>query len=160
MSTSNIKHAIALLGEAYSAQMQGDLETAIKLYGDSIALHPSAEAHTFLGWTYSFQGKLDEAIAECKNAISVDPDFGNPYNDIGSYLVMLDRRDEAISWLEKAIKAPRYDSYHYPHINLGRIYLEKGMLQKAREEYAAALDFYPDSDEAKKVINEISLQLN
>jgi len=27
---------------------------------------------------------LEEATAECLRAIEIDPDFGNPYNDIGS----------------------------------------------------------------------------
>ena len=53
----------------------------------SLELHPTAEAHTFLGWTYHFQGKLDEAIAQCRTAIDIDPEFGNPYNDIGAYLI-------------------------------------------------------------------------
>jgi hypothetical protein len=26
---------------------------------------------------------LEEATAECLRAIEIDPDFGNPYNDIG-----------------------------------------------------------------------------
>jgi tetratricopeptide (TPR) repeat protein len=65
-------------------------------------LHPTAEAHTFLGWTYHFQGRLDDAIAECKRAIEIDPEFGNPYNDIGAYLIELKRFDGAIPWLERA----------------------------------------------------------
>ena len=52
----------------------------------SIEIPPTAEAHTYLGWTYSLQGKLDEATAECLRAIEIDPEFGNPYNDIGVYL--------------------------------------------------------------------------
>jgi hypothetical protein len=38
-------------------------------------------------------------------AIQVDPDFGNPYNDIGAYLINLGRHDEAMAWLEQAIGA-------------------------------------------------------
>src|SRR5579872_1535782 len=95
--------------EAFAAQMKGDYDRAVELYKGSLALNPTAEAHTFLGWTYHFQGKIEEAIAECKLAIEVDPDFGNPYNDIGVYLMDLGRHDEAIHWLEQAIKAKRYD---------------------------------------------------
>ena len=90
--TSNdlqVQRAAHLFGAAYQKQMEGDFQTAIELYKASIAEHPTAEAHTFLGWTYSFLGRLEDAIQECKNAIHVDPDFGNPYNDIGSYLVHL-----------------------------------------------------------------------
>ena len=52
--------------------------------------YPTAEAYTFLGWTYHFQGRIEDAIAECKRAIEVDPEFGNPYNDIGAYLIELE----------------------------------------------------------------------
>jgi len=85
-SDERYREAVRLLQEAYQHQMAGELDRAIALYSESIALHPTAEAHTFLGWTYSFQGRLDDAIAECKRAIAVDPEFGNPYNDIGFFL--------------------------------------------------------------------------
>ena len=62
-------------------------------------VHPTAEAHTFLGWSLSFQGRLEEATAECLRAIEIDPDFGNPYNDIGVYLMQQGKLDDAIPWL-------------------------------------------------------------
>ena len=81
------ERAIELWQQAYACQMRKELDEAVELYQESLALFPTAEAHTFLGWTYSFQGRLDEAIAECRKAIALDPDFGNPYNDIGVYLI-------------------------------------------------------------------------
>ena len=36
---------------AYEAQMAGELDEAVSLYRKSIELAPTAEAHTFLGWT-------------------------------------------------------------------------------------------------------------
>src|SRR5437879_10853012 len=89
------EEAMALFQQAYQNQMQGDLEEAIELYKRSIDIFPTAEGHTFLGWTYSFQGRWDEAIEECLRAIEVDPTFGNPYNDIGAYLVEKDRLDRS-----------------------------------------------------------------
>ena len=56
--------------EAYECQMKGNLEEALKLYQNSIDTFPSAEAYTFLGWTYSFMGQLHEAIEECHSVIS------------------------------------------------------------------------------------------
>ena len=70
------QHAEDLFGQAYQTQMDGDLDKAADLYRQSIALNPTAEAHTFLGWTYSEQGHLDEAIGECHEAIRLDPDYG------------------------------------------------------------------------------------
>ncbi len=125
MSSERETQAKQQFQEAFTAQMEGDYDRAVELYLGSLALHPTAEAYTFLGWTYHFQGKIEEAIAECKRAIEIDPDFGNPYNDIGVYLIDLDRYDEAIPWLEQAMTAKRYEPRHFPYFNLGRVYLAR-----------------------------------
>lgn len=155
----SLDKAVRLFNEAYRLQMEGKLDDAIRLYRESIHSHPTAEAHTFLGWTYSFQGRYDEAIAECHKAIAVDPDFGNPYNDIGAYLIGLGRLDEAVPWLERASTARRYEAKHYPHFNLGRVYLAKGMLKKAREEFERALAIEPDYTLARDAIEAVEQQL-
>src|SRR5207245_7202450 len=155
-----LQKAVRLIQEAYRLQMQGEMDAAIARYQQSIALHPTAEAHTFLGWPYSFQGRLEDAIAQCKEAIAVDPDFGNPYNDIGSYLIKLGRLDEAILWLETALKAPRYEPRHYPHCNLGQVYWAKGMLAKALEEFERALQIEPDYPFAEAAAEAIRKQTN
>jgi Tfp pilus assembly protein PilF len=159
-SDTRFEQAVEYLREAYRRQMSGDLEGAVEFYRRSIESHPTAEAHTFLGWTYSFQGKLDDAIEECKQAIVVDPEFGNPYNDIGSYLIKLERLDEAIPWLEQAMKAPRYEPRHYPHCNLGQVYWTKGQLTKAAEEFCRALEFSPEYPFAVAALEAIQKQLN
>ncbi|TMA05635.1 MAG: tetratricopeptide repeat protein, partial [Methanobacteriota archaeon] len=129
---------------AYILQSAGELERAADAYERSIRLAPSGEAHTFHAWTFSFMGRYDDAIEECKRAIAVDPSFGNPYNDIGAYLIELNRLDEAIPWLEQAISAPRYCCYFYAHTNLARVYLQKGMREKARKSLLAALRVNPE----------------
>jgi len=137
-ASGSLQRAEHLLRAAYEKQMGGDYLAAIELYKDSIAERPTAEAHTFLGWTYSFLGRYDDAIHECEKAIQVDPDFGNPYNDIGSYLVHLGKIEEAIPWLQKAKDAPRYEPRHFPYINLGRIYMKLGQVEQAVREFEQA----------------------
>ncbi|MGC2333239.1 MAG: tetratricopeptide repeat protein [Candidatus Acidiferrales bacterium] len=149
-----------LFQQAYRAQMTGDWERAAELYKASLEILPTAEAHTFLGWTYHFQGKIQDAIAECKRAIEVDPDFGNPYNDIGAYLIALGRLDEAVPWLERAIDAPRYDPRHFPHFNLGRVYLAKGMFNRARECFQEALRIEPNYTLARQAIENLRRMVN
>lgn len=133
-----LSRALRLFEKAYERQSSGDLDTAVDLYKASIAETPTAEAHTYLGWTYSFQGKYDEAISECKRAITVDPQFGNPYNDIGSYLIQMGQHDKAIPWLQMAKKAQRYEPRHFPYINLFRIYMKNGELDAAQREIEQA----------------------
>src|SRR4029077_12876676 len=103
--------------QAYEAHMQGRLEEARAHYQRTIALHPNAEAPPLLGWVYSHQGRPDDAIAQCKIAISVDPEFGNPYNDIGAYLIEMGREGGGVEGLERAKQAARYEPRHYPYFN-------------------------------------------
>jgi Tfp pilus assembly protein PilF len=140
---THLRQAYLLWQEGYQLHLAGAYEEAIKRFEASIERHPTAEAHTFLGWSMSYLGRLEEAIEECKKAIAIDPDYGNPYNDIGVYLIDLGRPDEAISWLEKAIGAKRYCCHQFPHFNLGRIQLMKGQLQEAKRSFERALSFDP-----------------
>jgi tetratricopeptide (TPR) repeat protein len=152
--------AAFLFQEAYEAQMRGELREAVRLYEQSLEAHPTAEAHTFLGWTWSFLGDLDRAIACCKRAIEVDPSFGNPYNDIGAYLIERGQLDEAISWLQRAKLATRYEAPQFPRFNLGRVYLARDMLSAALREFEEALDVQPGYEPAIRAIAAIKRKLN
>ena len=152
--------ALEYFQQAYRAQFENDLDKAASLYQKSIESYPTAEAFTFLGWTYSFMGMTDQAIEECKRAIAVDPEFGNPYNDIGAYLIEKGDPISAIPWLERAAEAPRYQCYFYPHFNLGRVYEAREMPFRALREYKAAIDLYPDYKLAVRAFRRLQSKLN
>ncbi len=136
--------ATYLLNEAYGLQLQGQLQGAAETYQQSIATFPTAEAHTYLGWTYSSMGRYDDAIEETQKAIALDPGYGNPYNDIGTYLIDQGKPDDAIPWLENAIAAVRYETPHLPYLNLGRIRVWKGEWDLALNAYKSAVRLAPD----------------
>jgi len=140
---------------AYILQCLGELQDAADLYERSIVLHPSAEARTFLGWVRSLWGDLEGAIKECERAIETDPTFGNPYNDIGAYLIELERLDEAIPWLLKALESTRYQSYFYAHANLGRVYIAKGQAHLARRHVEEALRLNPEYEPALEMLQRL-----
>ena len=144
----------------YQAQMDGKVEQAVKLYKESIHTHPTAEAHTFLGWAYSRGGNWEDAIGECRKAISVDPSFGNPYKDIGAYYIEQEKWEEAVPWLKKAIRSARYEPRHYPHFNLGRVYLRQGKINKALEQFQKSLDQYPGYSPAVQMISKLQGRFN
>jgi tetratricopeptide (TPR) repeat protein len=121
----------------------------------SIELFPTAEAHTFRGWAFSHQNRIDEAIAECKRAIEIDPAFGNPYNDIGAYLIQEGKLDEAIPWLEQAIQAERYEARVFPWANLGRIYAARGDRTEAIRCFRKALDEQPGYHPAQHMLERL-----
>ena len=153
------ERAVELIGQAMELQMAQEFDRAIRLYKESIALYPTADAHTYLGWAYSFKGRLNEAIAQCEIAIRLDPEFGNPYNDIGVYLMQQQKLDDAIPWLERAKNAKRYEPRHFPFINLGRVYLTKGMIQKAIEEFTSALKINPADTDLAQLTEELKTKL-
>jgi tetratricopeptide (TPR) repeat protein len=149
-----------LFQEAYQAQLAQNYESAIELYQRSIETYPTAEAHTFLGWVYSFQNRYDEAIAECLEAIRVDETFGNPYNDIGSYLLAKGDSYGCVRWFKRALFAPRYDSYAFPHFNLGRVYEMRRKYLDAARHYTLALEQQPGFTEAATALRRMQALLN
>jgi Tfp pilus assembly protein PilF len=154
------EQAIERWRAGYACHVRGDLAQAIALYTESIEICPTAEAYTFRGWAYSFIGRIDDAIAECRRAIEVDPDFGNPYNDIGSYLIAKGELDEAVAWLERAKQAPRYEPRHFPYMNLGRLYAAKGMIQRAIVEFEGALKIEPEESHCRESLIRLRAMLN
>jgi Tfp pilus assembly protein PilF len=149
-----------LFERGYEAQAAGRLDEALACYRHSLALYPSAEAHTFIGWVFSQQGKHEEAIAECRQAIAVDPTFGNPYNDIGAYLIELGRDEDAIEWLERAKTALRYEPRHYPYLNLAWIYARQHKVQEAIGQLQSVIAIEPAHTAARKELHRLIGMLN
>jgi len=149
-----------LFQEAYDAQLGHNYEEAIELYKRSIEVYPTAEAHTFLGWVYSFQNRYDEAIAECLEAIRVDETLGNPYNDIGSYLLAKGDSYGCVRWFKRALFAPRYESYAFPHFNLGRVFEMRRKYLEAARHYTLALEQQPGFTEAATALRRIQALVN
>ena len=150
-----LQQAYVLWQQGYILHALGDYETAADHFRQSIKVYPTAEGHTFLGWSLSHLGQTAEAIAQCERAIELDPDYGNPYNDIGVYLIELGRPDEAIPWLNKATEAKRYCCFQYPHFNLGRVLLMKGRVEEAVRAFQRALSYDPDYLPALKALEVI-----
>jgi tetratricopeptide (TPR) repeat protein len=159
MTETNQARALRLWEEGQRFHEGNQIERAIECYRESIAVRPTAEAHTFLGWALSFRGKLDEAIEECHRAIEIDPDFGNPYNDIGAYLVEKGEHEAAISWFERAKHALRYEPRHFPCLNLGRVYRKLGRVSLAILEFEEALAIHPGDRLATESLRQLR-QLN
>lgn len=161
MTSDDLKQrALELFQQAHELQMRGQLAQAENAYKQSIDLFPTAEAHTFLGWTYSQMGRLDEAIDQCHLAIRTDPSFGNPYNDIGAYLMQQGKVDEAVPWFEQALEAPRYESYCYPYLNLGRAHEIRRRYREALTCYRQAVRERPDYPPAHQGVARICALMN
>ncbi|MBN1301758.1 MAG: tetratricopeptide repeat protein [Melioribacteraceae bacterium] len=138
------------LRRAFELQIEGKLLDAEINFKLSLEYNPTSEAHTYLGWIYSLNGNFEKAIEECFSAIEIDREFGNPYNDIGNYLIELGREDEAIEWFRKALSVNRYEPKHYAYYNLGRVYRMQGKWDEALNMFRRAIEFRPDYFLARK----------
>jgi tetratricopeptide (TPR) repeat protein len=159
-ATGARREAIELFQRAYEAQQNNELEEAIELYRRSIEVYPTAEAHTFLGWVYSFQQRYDDAINECLEAIRVDSTLGNPYNDIGSYLIAKGDLYGCVRWFKRALLATRYESYAFPHFNLARVYEMRNRFLDAARHYGHALEQQPGYASAALALRRMQAKLN
>lgn len=146
--------------EAYSSHIDGNIDEAINLYKESLKWKPTAEAYTFLGWALSSRKEYEQAIEYCKMAIELDPDYGNPYNDIGAYLIEMGFEDDAIDWLKKAIVCKKYDCKFYSYYNLGKIYEEKNQIKKAISCFENALKIKLDFRAAQTELDKLKQRLN
>ena len=91
--------------QAYECQMKGRLDEAVTLYRNSIDAFPTAEAHTFLGWTYSFMGQLHEAIEECQSRMVRETTLYKPFK-------LIHRRDLPTR-TDHAVDLPNYRTHKH-----------------------------------------------
>jgi TolB-like protein/Tfp pilus assembly protein PilF len=132
------------LAEAHTAWAQLlyvydlDFDGSIREFRRAIELNPNyATAHHWLGiGPLMRSGRFDEAIAECKRGVELDPlslinnaDLGDTYSRAGRY-------DEAIEQLRKTLEMD--PGFYYAHGALGLALELKGALDAAIEEYEKA----------------------
>jgi Tfp pilus assembly protein PilF len=120
------QQALILLERANRHLAKGEFADAMIVYNQSLATWPTSSAYIGLGQVYSRLDRNDEAIDCCQKAIAIDSTLGEPYNDLGVYLINLGRWEEAIPWLEKATEAESYDSPQLPQLHLGHIHSHLG----------------------------------
>ncbi len=80
---------------AVSFVQAGRLADAESHYRQALAGKPTAETHNGLGYVLARQGRTDDAIAEFRSAIELDPKFAPAYNNLAEALVGQGKLDEA-----------------------------------------------------------------
>jgi len=121
-----------------------DMAGSISEFQRAIALKPNyATAHHWYGnGPLLALGRFDEAIAEGKRAIELDP--LSPINnaDLGQNLYNARRYDEAIAQLRKTLEID--PTFYYAHYNLGIALQLKGDMPAAITEYTQAQQLSDD----------------
>ncbi len=115
-----------------------DMAGSVSEFQRAIALNPNdATAHQWFGEpTLTALGRFDDAIAEEKRAIELEPLSPNNNTDLGWILIMARRYDDAIAQLHKAVEID--PTFYYAHVILGVALQAKGELAEAMAEYMKA----------------------
>ena len=94
-----------------------------------------------LGASLSGQGKLEEAVAACRQALQLNPRNAEPHNNLGILLEKLGRSDEAVESYREALK--HRPDYAEAHANLGIALKRQGALEEAVASYRTSLKLKP-----------------
>jgi tetratricopeptide (TPR) repeat protein len=80
----------------------------------------NAEAHALLGLARNRLDRTEEAVASCREAIRLAPDWSYPHYALGYVLEKNNRLDEAASALEEAIRISPHTAYFHSHLGFTR----------------------------------------
>jgi Tfp pilus assembly protein PilF len=115
----------------------------------ALALVPDEPRYfELLALIYQAQGRLhpaEEAYRLALQQAEVPPSVLVNY---ATLLLLSERVDEAISFLQRALKDPTYDRPALAHTNLGLAYFKKGLLNQAMAQLRQALEYRPELPEA------------
>jgi tetratricopeptide (TPR) repeat protein len=131
----NMARAYDNLGLCY--YYQNNTTLAIESYQKAIDLDrqspkPSAWPHLNLAVTLQFLNRLDEAEAQLREALRLDPALAPAQYQLGMVLEATNQLDRAVAAL---LAAARLDAgYAEPHFALARIYRKQGRKDLAQQE--------------------------
>jgi tetratricopeptide (TPR) repeat protein len=136
---------------AMSGQRFGDLVILERDLKEVIRLDPdNADAMNALGYTLADQtDRFDEALDLISQALAIKPDEPAFIDSMGWVLYRLNRLEEALPYLERALALFPNDEVA---AHLGEVLWESGQKRQAKKIWREALKDYPDSVYIRSVL--------
>jgi len=131
-----------------------DWKEADALFRKAIALNPNNQvAHTFYTAFLHATGRLDEAEAQNRIAIELDPMSAWVYDDKGWLLLSRRRPEEAVVQFRKGVAMDR--SYPAAHLSLAVALSRMGKFQEALDEVRQADALHGDPTRVMEVLGSV-----
>jgi tetratricopeptide (TPR) repeat protein len=130
---------VSLIRAGFGAWPFGRSQAAVRFFTAARAIRPqSIRARKFLVSALTFQGDLEEAIAECRDVIRLKPDDADSHLFLASALALLGDWPAAIAESREAVRLQPEDRMY--HFFLGMALLTtQGKPREAAPEFAAAI---------------------
>jgi Flp pilus assembly protein TadD len=142
--------------EALKAGRLGEAEAAFRRVLEEGG--HEAYVHNNLAIVYQQQGRHREAVAECREAIRLDPSYAAPRMVLGGSLLALGRAAEAATVLEAAVKLQPRE--RLARQQLARAYDRAGRPAAAVEQYRTLREMAPGDAEAAYQLGRAYLRLS
>ena len=147
--------------QAQKDMEHGDLKTAAEKAKQARSLNPNympaekllsevKERHYGRGWTFFDVGNFEKAIAEFREAISIDPNYKEAHCHLGAIYIEQKKYTDAIETLRKAVNIDK--EFKEAHFNLALAHLELGEFEAATYAANAALKIDPNYEPAHILI--------
>jgi tetratricopeptide (TPR) repeat protein len=120
---------------AVASLQAGELGEAESHYRKALPGRPAAETHNGLGYVLARQGRADEAIAEFRKAVELNPKFTPAYNNLAEALAKQGKLDEAETFYRRSLaEKPSAAVYNA----LGSVLRALGRTNEAAEQFGKA----------------------
>jgi tetratricopeptide (TPR) repeat protein len=113
-------------------------------------------AHNKLGHAFFDQGRMEEAIAQLKQSLEINPDDAEAYYNLGNVFLQQGRMEEAIAHYQKALEIK--PDYAEVHNNLGVVFRQQGRIEEAIVHFQRAMAIKPNYVEAHYNLGNAFLQ--
>jgi tetratricopeptide (TPR) repeat protein len=125
-------------------EKDNELDTAIRYYELSIDKSREPETLFNLGNAYLKKREYESAISYYKEAIGLDPEFADCYNNLAyTYMEKNLDLDEAIGYAKQALELKPSNKVYYLD-TLGMIQLKKGLTREAIDSFEEATELAVD----------------
>lgn len=139
----NYIKAYNALGVSYDAL--GDFALAVDSYNSALKIDPNSDyILNNLGYSYLLQDRPELAIESFKKAVALNNDNGMYHNNLGLAYAKNGQFDAAFTEFKKSGDEAK------AHYNIAKLYYQEGLYKEAKEHFAAANNYEPETQRAFK----------
>ena len=146
---SGLAHDCFVMAKA-GTDPRGTIATCtMALQEEALDTHARAGTHVNRGVMEVALGRIDEAMADYDEALTLNPDLGDAYVDRGAALIFLKRYDEAMADINKGIGLGQtYE--HVGYYNRGVAEYFQGKISESYYDFKKALEIAPEFTQARE----------